>query len=179
MIHCDACISLDWDFPIEIAWYHSRLGMLPIVTTCAPPASSASEFFSLFLLPLPISGFLPFQYNVFKLLGRAERLLCADLSSCSRCFGLLRAGKSQPLLMAGGGNASRSMRSRIAANNFRVIATSASWNVKYFACRMTFAPIFTSFSCSVVSDQCFTSLGSASRRTLATCVSCGGRCDRR
>ena len=54
------------------------------------------------------------------------------------------------------------MRSRIAANNFRVIATSASWNVTYFACLVTFAPIFTSFSRRVVSDQCFTSWGSAS-----------------
>ena len=56
------------------------------------------------------------------------------------------------------------MRSRIAANNFRVIATSASWNVTYFACRVTFAPILTRFSRSVVSDQCFTSCGSANRR---------------
>jgi hypothetical protein len=66
--------------------------------------------------------------------------------------------------MAGGGNASRSMRSRIAANKFRVIATSASWNVTYFACRVTFAPIFTSFFRRVVSDQCFTSWGSDNRR---------------
>ncbi len=33
------------DFPFEIAWNHSRLGMLPIVTTCAPPVSSAWEIF--------------------------------------------------------------------------------------------------------------------------------------
>ncbi len=58
--------------------------MLPIVTVCATPVSSASEFFPFLLLLIPISGFLPFQYKVFKLLGRAERLLCADLSSCSR-----------------------------------------------------------------------------------------------
>ncbi len=139
--------------------------MLPIVTTCPPlPPRLARRNFFHFLLPLPTSGFLPFQYKVFKLLGRAERLLCADLSSCSRCFGLRRAGMSQSPLTAGGGNASRSIRSRIATNNFRVIATSASWNVTYFACRVTFAPILTSFSRRVVSDQCFTSWGSANRR---------------
>ncbi len=32
------------DFPFTIAWNHPRLGMLPIVTACAPPVSSASEF---------------------------------------------------------------------------------------------------------------------------------------
>ncbi len=41
------------------------------------------------------------------------------------------------------------MRSRIAANKFRVTATSASWNVTYFECRVTLAPILTSFSRSV------------------------------
>ena len=56
------------------------------------------------------------------------------------------------------------MRSRIAANNLRVTATSASWNVTYFECRVTFAPILTSFSRRVVSDQCFTSRGRSSRR---------------
>ena len=64
----------------------------------------------------------------------------------------------------GGGNANRSIRLRIAANNLRVTATSANWNVTYFACRVTFAPILTSFSRRVVSDQCFTSWGSANRR---------------
>ena len=63
--------------------------------------------------------------------------------------------------MSDGGSANCSIRSRIAVNNFRVIATSASWNVTYFACRVTLAPIFTSFSCSVVSDQCLISPGSA------------------
>jgi len=64
----------------------------------------------------------------------------------------------------GGGNASRSIRSRIAANNFRVIATSASWNVTYLAWRVTIAPILISFSRSVVNDQCRTGFGKASRR---------------
>ena len=129
-----------------------------------PSPRLAHRNFLHFLLPVPISGFLPLQYKVFKLLGRAERLLCTDLSSCSRCFGLRRAGMYQPPLTAGGGNASRSIRSRIAANKFRVTATSASWNVTYFECRVTFAPILTSFSRRVVSDQCFTSWGSANRR---------------
>jgi hypothetical protein len=64
----------------------------------------------------------------------------------------------------GGGIASRAMRSRIAANKFRVTATSASWNVTYFECRVTFAPVLMSFSRSVVSDQCRTGFGNASRR---------------
>ena len=55
-------------------------------------------------------------------------------------------------LMSGGGNVSRSMRSRIAANNLRVTATLASWNVTCFECRVTFTPILTSLSRSVVSD---------------------------
>jgi hypothetical protein len=56
------------------------------------------------------------------------------------------------------------MRLRIAANKFRVTATSASWNVKYFACRVTLAPILIRFSRSVVSDQCRIGFGKASRR---------------
>ncbi len=41
------------------------------------------------------------------------------------------------------------MRSRIAANKFHVTATSANWNVTYLECRVTFAPILTSFFGSV------------------------------
>jgi hypothetical protein len=33
----DTETSLIRDFPFGITWNHSRLGMLPIVTTCAPP----------------------------------------------------------------------------------------------------------------------------------------------
>ena len=55
-------------------------------------------------------------------------------------------------------------RSRIAANNVRVTATSASWNVTYFECCVTSAPILTIFSRSVVSDHCFTLRSNASRR---------------
>lgn len=53
----------------------------------------------------------------------------------------------------GGGIDNRVILSRIAANNRRGTATSANWNVTYFACRTTFAPVFTSFSRRVVSDQ--------------------------
>ena len=137
--------------------------MLPILTACAPPSLVRRNCFH-FLLLVSISGFLPLQYKVFKLLGQAKRLLRADFSSYSHCYGLRCAGMYQPPWMAGGGNASRSIRSRIAANNFRVIATSASWNVTYFACRVTFAPILMSFSRMVVSDHCFTSWGNANRR---------------
>ncbi len=54
-----------------------------------------------------------------------------------------------------------SISCRIAANSRRGIATSASWNVMDRPCRATLAPILISFSRSVVSDQCATSLGSA------------------
>ena len=72
---------------------------------------------------------------------------------------------ARALASRGGGIANLAMRSRIAANNRRGTATSANWNVTYFECRVTFAPIFTSFSRSVVSDQCLTARGKASRRS--------------
>ena len=53
------------------------------------------------------------------------------------------------------------MRSKIAANNSRGTATSAIWKITYPECLTTLAPIFISFSRSVVNDQCFTDLGSA------------------
>ena len=69
------------------------------------------------------------------------------------------------MAIRGGGIANHAMRFRIAANNRRGTATSANWNVTYFECRITFAPIFTSFSRSVVSDQCLTARGKANRRS--------------
>ena len=52
------------DFPFGSAWNHSRLGMLPIVTECAPPEFSASVFFPFFtsgfnfwVSTSPIQGF--------------------------------------------------------------------------------------------------------------------------
>ena len=54
---------------------------------------------------------------------------------------------------------------RIAANSRRGIATSASWNVTYRPCRTIFAPILTSFSRGVVSDQCSTFFGKARVRS--------------
>ncbi len=73
------------------------------------------------------------------------------------CFLVNETAYSAWPVTIGGGIASRTMRSRIAANRFRVTATSANWNVAYFARRVTLAPILASFSRSVVSDQCFTS----------------------
>ncbi len=57
------------------------------------------------------------------------------------------------------------MRASIAVDKFRVTATSASWKVSYFAGCVPLAPILISFSRRVVSDQCFTSRGKASRRS--------------
>ena len=62
-----------------------------------------------------------------------------------------------------GAGASLSIRPRIAANSALGTATSASWKITYQECFTTFAPIFTSFSLSVVSVQCCMLLGRASR----------------
>jgi len=53
-----------------------------------------------------------------------------------------------------------SIRLKIFRNSALGTATSANWNVAYQPWRTTLAPIFTSFSRSVVSDQCSISYGS-------------------
>ena len=50
---------------------------------------------------------------------------------------------------------------RISRNRFLGAATSANWKVTYRPWLSTLAPIFTSFSRSVVSDQCSTSFDKA------------------
>ena len=57
-----------------------------------------------------------------------------------------------------------SIRRRIFRNRSFGTATSANWNVTYRPWRTTLAPILTSFSRSVVNDQCSTSFGKASVR---------------
>src|SRR5262245_1567815 len=59
---------------------------------------------------------------------------------------------------------SRTIRSRIAANDARGTATSANWNVTALAWRTTLAPILISLSRSVVSVQVRTGRGSANSR---------------
>jgi len=49
-------------------------------------------------------------------------------------------------------------------------ATSVNWNVTYRPWSTTFAPIFTNFSRSVVSDQCSTSFGKASVRMKSASI---------
>jgi hypothetical protein len=61
-------------------------------------------------------------------------------------------------------NRNRLIRVRMVANKSRVIANSAVWDMTYRAWRTTFAPMLISFFRSVVIDQCFTGLSSASRR---------------
>jgi hypothetical protein len=114
------------DFPFGIAWNHSRLRTLPIVTAYAPPILARRNFFHFFYF---WSQFLGFYLSNTRFSGSLARLSAC----CARIFplvavgvGLRRVGMYQPPLTVGGGNASRSMRSRIAANNFRVTATSAS-----------------------------------------------------
>jgi len=65
------------------------------------------------------------------------------------------------LLRQVGAKARRWIRPRMAANSCLGMATSASWKITYRKCRTTFAPVFTSFSRSVVSDQCRMLLGDA------------------
>ena len=58
------------DFPYGSACNRSRHG-LPLIVTAAPhPPCLARRNFPPFLLPVPISGFLPLQYKVIKLLCR-------------------------------------------------------------------------------------------------------------
>ncbi len=81
--------------------------------------------------------------------------------------GNLGGGKTPPSLSINGGKGagrSPSMRRRIFRNSSLGTATSANWNVTYRPWLTTFAPIFTNFSHSVVSDQCSTSFGKANAR---------------
>ena len=60
------------------------------------------------------------------------------------------------------GSVSRVIRARICSNSAFGTATSANWKVTYRACRTIRAPVLMRFSRNVVSDQCFTRLGSTS-----------------
>ena len=67
-----------------------------------------------------------------------------------------------PQSYAGAGlGRSPSISRRISWNNSLGTATSAIWNVTYRACVTILAPIFTSFSLRLVSDQCATASGNA------------------
>ena len=57
----------------------------------------------------------------------------------------------------------RPIRSRISRNNDLDTITSAIWNITYLECLTTLAPIFISFTCSVLSDQSLIFLGKANR----------------
>ena len=105
-----------------------------IVTRCTP-ASGAWTILRIFLPAAPLSGYLSPEYTTFKLFGKASCPLCADLFHSQPQFRPPHNPTRQHPATTGGGNTNRSMRSRIAANNLRVTATSASLNVTYFACR--------------------------------------------
>ena len=55
-----------------------------------PPPRLARQSVFHFLLVVPISGFLPLQYKVFKLLDWASRPLCADFSPSIQNLGRFR-----------------------------------------------------------------------------------------
>ena len=144
-------------FPYGLSLEPIQARSVAIVTRCAPPpASGAWTILRIFLPAAPLSEFyhrntqLPGFLTGLRVLYAQTFLPATSILAASGSYSPHRA-------TTGGGNASRSMRSRIAENNLRVTATSANWNVTYFACRVTFAPILTSFSRSVVSDQCFIS----------------------
>lgn len=64
--------------------------------------------------------------------GGGLRRLAGVLSSSCQLLLAVRPCYASALATSGGGIASCSIRARIAANNRRVTATSASWNVTYF-----------------------------------------------
>src|SRR5271154_6705362 len=71
----------------------------------------------------------------------------------------------KPRSQAGHGRGrSPSIILRISANNWLGTATSAIWKVTERACVTIFAPILTSFSRRLVSDQCLTASGNTSVR---------------
>ena len=76
----------------------------------------------------------------------------SPLGSCRPAVRLRQAA-------AMGGPRRHSIRRRISANSILGTATSASWKTRYRPWRTIRAPIFTSFSRSVVSDHCATSCG--------------------
>jgi hypothetical protein len=53
------------------------------------------------------------------------------------------------------------IRARISANNDPAAAASAIWNTTYRECLITLAPVFTSFTWSVLSDQSLILFGKA------------------
>lgn len=82
-------------------------------------------------------------FFVYKMLGTASRFSSNRFSAANSdsaqtfyaghlVFHFLTASESR---LSTGGSASRTMLSSIAVNKWRVRAASASWNVKYFACR--------------------------------------------
>ena len=79
-----------------------------------------------------------------------------------------RATGSEPGQRHDPGLAGHGLKAALTGDSCRGTATSASWNVMYFECRVTFAPIFTNFSRSVVNDHCRILLGSAIPCTIPT-----------
>ena len=71
-----------------------------------------------------------------------------------------------------------SIKAKIFWNKFLDTATSANWNVTYRPWLTIFAPIFTNFSRSVVSDQCSTFCGSVNVSYGSTSAENAGRPER-
>ena len=74
-------------------------------------------------------------------------------------------GQCSPTVLAGS-IAKLEIQSRMVTDRLRSTATSANENTTYFACRTTFAQVFSSFSRSLVSDQWSISPGNSSRPLL-------------
>ena len=114
-------------FPFGCTWIRSRIGVSTIVTACAPAVSSASEFSSYFFPAAPVSGsFRRIHTPSSPLAGLRTRCEQTFLPEASVFLPRRDSYASIRPLISGGGNTSHSVRSRIAANNFRVTATSAS-----------------------------------------------------
>ena len=126
--------------------------MVAILTLRPSPMSSACGFFHFFACGpdswAPAAGIL--VPNGFF---RHGTLVERRFSPRDQLFRLPQLAYAGIRPTTGGGIANRAMRSRIVANRFRVTATSASWNVTYFECRVTLAPILINFSRRRVRDQ--------------------------
>ena len=140
-------------FPFGLSLEPIQARSAVIITRCAPLRLARGQFFE-------FSCLRPHFLGSYHLNTRLSNSMAGLRARCAQTFPpeasdfLSRRDSYASIRLAttGGGSASRSMRSRIAANNLRVTATLASWNVTCFECRVTFTPILTSLSRSVVSD---------------------------
>jgi len=109
-------------FPYGLSWEPIQARSVAIIAHCTPPSCLAHRIVSFLLTAAPISWFLSSESRLHKLLGRASTLIVRRFFPSQPLFWPPHVPGSQLSSTAGGGNASRSMRSTIAANKSRVSA---------------------------------------------------------